>query len=247
VARPTLKAKKFVGIPGTTSATTISLTSGWDTGYGDGNATFAPAENDIVIVTYSVGSNADIAIGVDTAGYTEEAELFSDASRDSNLSVSWKRMGATPDTSVDVSQTTNANFAGAVIVEVWRGVDTTTAIDVTTTTATGINTGQPNPPSITPTTADAVVIVCGGAAHSGDGAAFTQSGSELSGFLSGTQVATVDATVGTGYKDWVSGPFDPVAWTGSTTAATDSWAAVSLALRPVTAAAATTRTYGFIF
>lgn len=235
MARPTLKAKKFVGIPGTTSATNIPLNSGWNTGFGDGNATFAPATDDIVIVTYCVGANADVAIGVNTTGYTEEAELYSDNTFDTNLSVSWKRMGATPDTSVDVSPTTNITFGGAVILEVWRGVDTTTAMDVTRTTATGINGGKPNPPSITPTTTDAVVVVCGGAGAS-DGTAFTQPGTELASFLSDFQTDTCSAMVGTGSFDWVSGAFDPVAWTGGSTAVSASWAAVCLALRPATSA-----------
>lgn len=234
VARPILRAKKFVAIPGGTSATTIPLTSGWSASLGDGNANYAPVEKDVVVVTDVVAAAADVAIGVDTAGYAEEVEIYSNDNNDTNLSVSLKRMGATPDTSVDISQTTSALYGGGVIIEVWSRVNTVTALDVATTTATGIDGGRPNPPANTPLTDGAVILVCGGAAWTGDLlAAFTQSGSELEGFLSGVNLtATRDAAVGTGYYEWEEGAFDPVAWTGGTADVAASWAAAALVLRP---------------
>lgn len=108
MTRPVLQAKKVVGVPGTTSTTSIGLTSGW--AIGAGGASYVPVQNDLVIVTYSVASTSDVAIGVTTTGYTEEQETYSNDTNDANLSVSWKKMGSTQDTSVDVSSTDNAQF-----------------------------------------------------------------------------------------------------------------------------------------
>lgn len=222
-------ALSFVGgkvaiFAGTTSETSISLTDL------TGGSDAAPAADDIVIIAYAVGAQADRSIGVATAGYTEEQELYANGSTyDANLSVSWKKMGGTPDTSVNVSGTGSSFNAGAVAIQVWRGQDLTTSFDVPETTATGTGTGRPNPASITPTTAGAVVIVAGAGA-AGTGAAFTAS--ELSNFFTSTSPDGEDAMVGLGSYAWTSGAFDPAAWTGGTTNAADSWAAVTLALRP---------------
>jgi len=225
-------ALSFVGgkvavFAGTTSTTNIVLT---DLTGGSGTA---PAAGDIVIVAYAVGAQADRTIGVTTADYAEEQELYANGTTyDSNLSVSWKKMGGTPDTSVDVSGTGSSFNAGAVAIHVWRGQDTTTPFDVAETTATGTGTGRPNPAAITPTTSGAVVIVAGAAAAN-TGAAFTAS--ELSNFFTNTSPDGEDAMVGLGSYAWASGAFDPAAWTGGTTNAADSWTAVTLALRPAPA------------
>lgn len=222
-------ALSFVGgkvaiFAGTTSTTNIVLT---DLTGGSGSA---PAAGDIVIVAYAVGAQADRSIGVTTADYTEEQELYANGTTyDSNLSVSWKKMGGTPDTSVDLSGTGSSFNAGAVAIHVWRGQDATTPFDVAETTATGTGTGRPNPAAITPTTAGAVIIVAGAAAAT-TGAAFTAS--ELSNFFTDTSPDGEDAMVGLGSYAWTSGAFDPAAWTGGTTNAADSWTAVTLALRP---------------
>lgn len=222
-------ALSFVGgkvaiFAGTTSETSISLT---DLTGGSGSA---PAADDIVIIAYAVGAQADRSIGVTTAGYTEEQELYANGSTyDANLSVSWKKMAGTPDTSVNLSGTGSSFNAGAAAIHVWRGQDPSTPFDVAETIATGTGTGRPNPAAITPTTAGAVVIVAG-AASAGAGAAFTAS--ELSNFFTDTSPDGEDAMVGLGSYAWTSGAFDPAAWTGGTTNAADSWAAVTLVLRP---------------
>lgn len=195
-----------------------------------GGSNTSPSTNDIVIVVYATGSTADRAIGVTTAGYTEEAELYSNGtSYDTNLSFSWKRMGATVDTSVVVNATGNNADAGAVAIHVWRGVNTVTAMDTAVTTATGTGSGRPNPAAITPVTTGAVIIVAGGGAAA-TGATYTAS--YLSSFVTATSVDTNDAMVGVGYVAWTSGAYDPAVWTGGTTNAADSWAAVTAALRP---------------
>jgi hypothetical protein len=81
-------------------------------------------------------------------------------------------MGSTPDTTITFSQTGNADNAGTASILVFRNVDTTTPIDVTTTTATAANTVLANPPAITPTTAGAWIIYGASGAHAGGAATY---------------------------------------------------------------------------
>jgi len=189
-------------------------------------------ENDIVVVVVGSSSVADDpTIGVTTSGYTEETELYSNDSMDSNFSVSWKRMGATPDTSVDCEGTGGTSLGTTAIAYVLRGVDTTTAIDVTTTTATGGNSSIPNCPSITPTTEGAWVVACGVGAE-GDSSITAPTG--YTNHHAQTNNVPYDHTVAVCSKAWSgSGAEDPAPWTDWTTGTSYSWCAATLAFRPV--------------
>ena len=214
------------GITGSGLPTDVSLTSL------TGGLASAPVEGDLVIVYYGTGSNADRAIGVTTADYTEVAELYSDDTYDTNLSVSYKFMGATPDTQVQVSATGQADDSGAVAIHVWRGVDPVLPLSVVSTTATGVNSVLCNPPAITPVTTGAVIVSGGAGGHVAG--VRTYSSSNLSNFATiGGPEDTYDVTVGVGSAVWTSGAFDPAAFTFSGTDSTQySWAAVTMALRP---------------
>ena len=196
-----------------------------------GGIASTPAAGDFVVVSFATGSTADRAIGVITSGYAETAELYSSDTFDPNLSVNWKFMGSTPDTSVVIGPTGATTDAGFAIIQVWRGVDATTPLDVARTTASGGNSGIPNPAAITPASANTDIVVIGATASSG-GNTFTAS--YLSNFLTGSNTAsTNDITIGAG---WVNGPaagvaYDPAAFTVTGSANTQSWAAVTLALR----------------
>lgn len=210
-------------------AANVGTTSPWTTVLTDltGGLAAAPAADDLVIIAYGVGGQVDLSIGINTSGYTEIAELFADDDFDANLSVNRKFMSGSPDTSVEMSQTFNNQYAAAVAIQVWRGVNQTTPMDVTATTATGIDSPNVDPPSITPSTTGAVIICCG--TKSTVGSAF--SASDLSNFLDSSQTDTVGVRVGMGSKAWTGGAFDGAAWNADA-ATTRSWAAVTLALRP---------------
>lgn len=214
-------------ITGSTSTTTsislTALTGGMDT---------QPREGDVVIVYYGTGSTVDRAIGVTTAGYTEIVELYSNDNLDTNLSVSYKAMSSTPDTSVVVSGTGNNADSGSVVIKVFRNVDLGNILDVTSTTATGIDSVLCNPPAITPVTVGAVIVSGGSGAHTQGVQTF--SSSDLVNFSSvGGPDNTTDSTTGMGFYNWISGAVDPAAFTFSTTNSVNfSWAAVTLALRP---------------
>lgn len=217
-------------ITGSTATTTnVSLT-----GLTGGLAS-APVQNDLVIVYYGVGSTTTRSIGVTTSGYTEVAELTVADTYDANLSVSYKLMGATPDTQVTVSATGATADAGAVAVQVWRYVDSnlSTPLDVSVVTATAANSVLCNPPAITPVTAGAMIIAGGAGAHARGVA--TYSSSDLRNFITrGGPDSTNDVTVGMGSRaGQANTAFDPAAFTFSAAdSAQYSWAAVTLALTP---------------
>lgn len=240
-----LQAAKTATQVGTSSNWSINLTTGWTNGAG--GASYAPVAGDVVIVAYAIGSaNSDVDVTIVTADYVELADVYSGSTTNTaNLGV-YRKVLTSGDLSVTLGPTTNVQWAGAAYVEVYSGADGTTPEDVTTTTANGTGTGRPNPPSITPTTSGAIVSVFGAAAAA-TGAAFTQSGSELSDFISANRTDTIDAMVGGGQFAWTSGAFDPVAWTGGTTGASDGWCAVCVAIRPASAPAAVPFSQGFIF
>lgn len=190
-----------------------------------------PREGDLVIVLYANPGPADRNVQITTADYIEIADLWADDNTDANLGVFRKFMGASPDTVIDVPATGNAGYGGVVIASVWRGVDPSTPLDVTSTTATGINTGQPTPPAITPATEGAFIVVAGhGSCQDGTGnnaANFTNS--DLTAFQT---TFSPFCAAGMGYKEWTGGTFTPVIWGGGSANIRSAWAACTIALRP---------------
>jgi hypothetical protein len=211
----------------TSGNSTVSLTAL------TGGIASSAAAGDLVIAVFATGSTADRALTITdgTNNYTLiDAELYSNGtSYDTNLRVAYKRLTAA-DTSVTFGPTGNAQDAGAMAVHVWRNVDSTTPLDVAAVPATNTGTGRPDPAAITPTTSGAVIVVVGAGAAA-TGAVYTAS--YLSGFISETSTDTNDAMLGIGYVTWTSGQYNPAAWTGGTTNAADSWAAMTIALRPM--------------
>lgn len=213
----------------TSGNTTISLTAL------TGGIEAAARPGDIVIAAFATGSAADrtLLISDGTVDYTLiDAEQYANgSSSDTNLRVARKIMGATADTTTTFGPTGNAADGGAMAVSVYRDFDPTTPFDVAAVPANGTGTGRPDPGAITPVTPGALPIVAGGGA-SGTGAVFTAS--ELSGFVTNTGADNNDGMVGIGYfPNWDNrSAYDPAQWTGGTTGAGDSWASMTMALRP---------------
>ena len=212
-------AIQFVGrsSSATTPLSLTALTGGIDT---------AARENDLVVYLLSLGDITDVNLAVTTTGYTEVADLYANDTYDANISVGYKFMGATPDTTI--ARPAGAGYA--LIAHVWRGVDTSNPMDVTPTTVTGTNTGVPTPPAITPTTAGAIVLCLAGDANISAPPNYTSS--QLSNFVSQQATGSRATVAGVGSFAWTSGTFTPTAWGGGTTSINASYAAVSLALRP---------------
>ena len=222
---------KTLTFVGATTAATPSGGSAWSMNIDNltGGIDTAPKAGDFVLVFYAAASTTNLDLSVTTSGYTETHDLYSNATYDANLSINYKFL-STDETSIDLSSTTSNSNGGAVVVMVWRNVDTTTPFDVTTTTATGIDTTRPNPPSITPVTTGAKIIAVGCGASSGAVDSFSAPTS----FTTLYQINATDTNgirVGAGFRDWTSGAYDPPQWNGET-ATGDSWIAATLAIRP---------------
>jgi hypothetical protein len=140
-----------------------------------------------------------------------------------------KVMGAVPDTSI--AATSSANLTSRCgVIKVLRGVDTTTPEDATTTTATGIDSPDPNPASITTVTNGAWVVVFVGSTQGGTytfPGDYTNTVSESAADNESSNAAADKEIATAGAED--PGLFD----IGAGTAA-DSWVAFTVAARPAT-------------
>lgn len=232
----------YVGTHAATSAQTVAFTNLRD----ESNAQPTLQEGDVVRVAVTCASTVDrTEAQLTPAGYTPaHADLYANDSNDANLLVSYKVMGPTPDASVAIPAS-NATTAGVGYeIKVLRGVDPTNPLDVTPTTATGTNTGVANAPAITPATTGAWIDAVGAAAVAA-GAVFTNPAgmdTTTNHFRSATITTTTnDANIaGALYSGWTSGSYDPAVFGGSTSTNTGSWAAVTIAWRPLRAAGAAT-------
>lgn len=200
-----------------------ALTGGSDSGVSAG---------DLVVVTVVTATQArqpSVAI----SGYINLTPQRTTVSTyDVNIQTSYKFMPATPDSVVTIPAQGNAADGQAYAVQVFRGVDPNTTLDITPIYATGSGVNNnPNPGAITPVTAGAWILVCGGGAAATGTTLFTTA--TLTDFLTQNGADTNDATVGVGYYDaWTSGAYDPAAFGGGSTSAANSWGATTIALRP---------------
>jgi hypothetical protein len=192
-------------------------------------------EDDIVILAYGIadndGTNFDMGIATGS-GWTEVADLHAEDNYDCDLGVYWKIMGATPDTSVTVDGQGGNDASVTAIAMAFRGVDTTTPMDVTPTTAETSGTSNPNPPSIdhNGSTGTAVVAI-GAASNTRNGETFSAPAGYALDFITVGQGDSSDGTLGMGYNLSPSDPEDPPAMTIASDSALFSSCAVTIALR----------------
>lgn len=214
---------KSIVVAGTTSTGTVSLTDL------TGGLASQPADGDYVVSFFTANTESNRRPTLTITGNNSgshgalTARIVGDATFDCVAYAFGQRMGATPDTEVTRSGTGNSADWGTLSFHVWRGVDSVTPMDVTPTTAGG-TPGRPNPPSITPITSGAMLLVMGGSVTD---AAY------VAGYLSNF-IQCLDAAefvgAGIGNVAWTSGAYDPAAWTGGFGGG--SYAAATIALRP---------------
>lgn len=212
----------------------LSFVGGAENSNEEGNAILTLpggiATDDVVYVCggWNAGLNGNPA--VITAGYTELADLAGPDTEIANFSANRKVMGATPDASVTCTADGGGVGGALWAAHVWRGADTTTPEDATTTTATGGNDANPVSPAIITATANAVVLSAGlGTVNDTTVTAPTSYINQIDRDI----VALAPSTVGIASRSIVSpGSETPGAWTGFASTASDSWAAVSIAIRP---------------
>ena len=196
------------------------------------------AGGDLVIVGYAIGhdnnTGRDLTINTPT-DYIEVADLLVGDTQDCELGVFYKVQGASPDASVVVEGHGGMDDAVVAVAMAFRGVDTTTPMDVTATTANNSDQSNPDPPSISPATAGAWVVIVGATAHVFGGAGtYTFPTGYTTDAIDRSADDADDVSIGMGYN---SSPASPTESPGlmlhsGGTAATDSWLAVTLALRP---------------
>jgi hypothetical protein len=174
--------------------TTVSLTSL------SGGSASAPVEDDIVVVCAGVSDNNSGAQPT-LSGYTLAAEGTISDSQQSGLAVFYKVMTGTPDTSITVTGNANGTDAQAVAVLVFKGVDTSTPLDVTSTVTLTTNTVLADPPSITSSSSNkgAILLGIGAGGHNDGVQTFSDSASEYDGFVTLGHDDNNDITVGAGF------------------------------------------------
>lgn len=225
---------KFVGsataakIGATTGDTTIALNSGLT-----GGLSASVSDGDLVIAVFATSSTANRTLSITdgTTAYTLiSPELYANGTRDMNIRVAYKFVSG--DTATTFGPTGALGDAGAMAVYVFRDVDATTPLDVTSTNVqqSGGNLISPNPPPITPVS-DNTFIVALGATSEAD----TFTAPNLVSFVTFSSVDTRTVTFGIGHRaNWPSGTFNPDGFgTAINVLGGRSWAAMTIALRPI--------------
>lgn len=231
-----------IQLVGYVTSTVQSLSYSVDVTTLTGGISSSIAPGDLIVVATGFSSVGDGNPGVSSPTMTEVADLYANDTIDTNLSVSWMIAGSTPPTSITMSGTLGSSYGNCAVISVWRGVDTSTPLDVTVTTATGTSSANANPPAITPATNGATILaiaMCG-----------VSSPTYFTGPTGFTTVAnaastgsTSSSTIGVAYLSGQSASVsvDPDTMThffyGGSTA---SWASVTMALRPGSTAATAT-------
>lgn len=194
-------------------------------------------EDDFVIAYHCFNASVDQNVTWVTSGYTQRIEGYADSTEDTNIAVFYKFMGATPDTTAVSGHSYHADNAQAAGCRVFRGVDKTTPFDVADQGNSGTNTVLFDPPSITPATPGAVIVVVGAGAHTQGAVGFSQAatGDQLEDFVGGASNDINDTCFAHGHKRWAGGgvAFNPDAWTfGGTDSSAFSNRGFAFALRP---------------
>lgn len=189
-----------------------------------------PSQNDIVVV---FGGSSRFRTPDPTApgtGYTQIA-----LNTTTTFMGAWyKRMGASPDSSVLCQGSANANDTTGYGCYVLRGIDTTTALDVTATTAGLTTSTNPNPALITSVTDDAMICVFAGS-EVNDATPGTVSG--YSNQITATNSGVFNWTIaGATLIKTTAGAENPPAWSSWGNGA---WYAITAAFRPAAVSAST--------
>lgn len=197
-------------------------------------AGYTLVQDDVVIAAFASSGTVDYAMPTPTGGWTALGEHYANGTIDTNVAVFAKKMGASPDASVTFVGPGGASNGTIGVAMVLKGADITT-LDVAAVLAAGTATSVPNPGSVTPVTTGAFICVVGAGA-AGTGAAFTNPGdlaTTTNHYRSGNHAETNDIAIFMGFKEnWTSGAFDPAAQGGGNVNAANSWAAVTLAIKP---------------
>lgn len=222
-----------------TSAQSCSLTDLKD----ESNVNATLLENDLVVVnliqSYNTArSEAQMLISGFTAAFTPPT--YANFAWDCEQLVQYAFMSSSPLSSINIPATDSSDRPVHCVIHAFRGVSLSSPLDVAAQTATGTATSIANAPAITPTTAGAWILACGGHSSTQDcdftnptGMSATTNHFKQGRTGSGGSAGRIGAGTAL-YTTWASGSYDPAAFglTGTNRTDTDSWSAATLALRP---------------
>lgn len=197
---------------------------------------FVAGDFGLVISGYPSTTSGGL-VGVTSPTATSVANLYSNDTYDSNLNASWFFFTSSASFGVTYRTSGSNLLPSSIIIMLFRGVDPTTPLDVTPTTATGINSQNFNPPAITPVSANTTIVTAGMVADNPTGTISTFPTGYTS--IANTNLAGTTSWIltSTTYKTLSGGAGvsqDPSNFTTTTTSANASWAAFTIALRPTT-------------
>lgn len=175
-------------------------------------------ENDILI--YYAGRDGASTLNVPT-GFTS---LVNAASADMGCSVAWKRMGATPDSTI--TGLTSAIGVSHTAVAIRGASVGGTPISVTSSNAT---TGNPNPPAVTSTSNNSLILALGFLDDDVLTTVTPPTDFTLIMFHSVSESGAVSGTMASYFVKGLAGSIDPSAYT---TNGNDAWFAATLAIQP---------------
>ncbi len=199
-----------------------------------GGSTVSAAVGDLLVVASTTFGRAGNEGRIGNAlSYTQDVDTTPGTQR---FRVAYK-IYVSGENSVVAEGSGNAADAMASVIFCFRGVDTSTPLDVATTTANATST-NPDPPAITPTNNNCAILVFAGSAVN-DGSVtkptgYTDFGTAQSSI---SDSDTNSSTIAGAYKILSGGggaSENPGSWTAWTSGA---WVAATMALRPSTSGA----------
>lgn len=197
--------------------------------------------NDLIIAAFAVGDDDNVNTDLlqpTEGGYTEVADLSVTADADDiDLAVFYKFHNGS-DTTVTWGDVGGTDAANVSVVMVFRGVKLVAdggPFDTAATTATGQNGAHPDPASIDHSGAAGIwTVIAGATSHVSFGSVVGVPYTFPSGYTTNANGTahngTNDASIGMGYNTAPADPEDPGVMTHDATSATNSWAAVTMAL-----------------
>lgn len=233
VLRPIARKIVFVG-----SVTNITL-DGSDpvldlTALANGIAS-SPSEGDLVVICGGFNSASNVAASVITSGYTLPVQQSNGNTRHV---VGYKVMGASPDTTVTGEGSGDAARGSAYVAQVYRNVDPSKPLDVTSTTATGSST-TPDSPSISPTSQNCMIL---SAAVIATSSAPTRPEGYTRNNFANADDTSADSCAMMAFKTLIDASAEnPPSWTGATSG---GWCSATLALKPNTREPSLSKTLG---
>lgn len=197
--------------------------------------------DDLIIAAFASPVLVDVDLTMNTAGYTEVADLYSNDGIDGSLGVFYKFHNGS-DTTAEFTATGGAANGNSGVLMVFRGVKLAASggpFDVTSTTATGQNTAVANPPSIDHSGASGIwVVAAGGAGHAaGTAGTYTAPANYTTNAITKVGDDDSDSVVALCYRTDPADPEDPGAFTfNGTDDVSYAWCAVTMALSPAATA-----------